>query len=161
MFFFVVFFLQSLSLLIAINHLNINKTTVNGILKIEQPSGEPVVNMTFYLYNDIDLNTWITDSNGMTNITVPSNSNFILKGINRPDFQDLYIYGWAGSIDFQYTTFMGTKTQALLFAKIINIPYNESNGYVVVGMDELIDPKKGLTPSNLIPAIGSKSYLFY
>ena len=42
---------------------------------------------------------------------------------------------------------------------IINSPYNISNGYVVVGMDQLKDPAQKLTPSNLSPAIGASALL--
>ena len=42
---------------------------------------------------------------------------------------------------------MGTRAQAYALAKVINIPYNASNGYFVIGMDVLDDPSQGLTPS--------------
>ena len=52
---------------------------------------------------------------------------------------------------------MGTRAQAYALAKVINIPYNASNGYFVIGMDVLDDPSQGLTPSNLLPAVGTSA----
>lgn len=148
--------------------------TVTGMFKIETPSGEPIQGMVLRHYpydaTNYEYNApFVTDQQGKVNVTgfVPKR-NFVIEGIMSPydsakplssKYQKLYIYGKSSSIDFYYTTYLGTRTQAILTSKLIGIPYNSSNGYVVVGMDIMEDPHMGLVPSNLEPAVGATSTL--
>ena len=154
--------------------LSITSGTVTGWFKVETPSGEPIQGMILrhYPYNTADFQGdvfFVTDQEGKANVTgfIPM-QNFVIEGIMSPyettnslssKYQKLYIYGRSSSIDFYYTTYLGTRAQAILTANLIGIPYNSSNGYVVVGMDIMEDPHLGLVPSNLEPAVGATSTL--
>lgn len=157
-------FIMNMVIILGLGTTNGDKSTVLGQLKIEEPTGKPIEGMLISLFtingNPPDLDTeWFTDDSGMVNVTIPENSNFGLKGRKYPEFQDLYIYGSSRNFDFQYTTFMGSRLQAQLLANVISVPYNVSNGYIVLGMDFLEDVTKGYTPSNLKPAIGTSAYI--
>ena len=126
---------------------------VDGVFKIESPSGKPVAGMV--LRSSLNSTATVTDSNGEAVISLPPNQDFIVHGQKPPSYQELYIFGRAGSEPFNYTTYMGTRLEAQLLARLAGDPYDPSLGYIVVGLDALKDPDAGLAPSNLIPAIGA------
>ena len=136
---------------------------VTGIFKIESPSGKPISGMTLVSVDNAYVHPYSisgsgwerTNENGTASLSMKANKFFIVKGSKRPIYQDLYIFGYAGKTDFYYTTLLGSKKEAKILANKINVPYNESRGYIVIGLDDMINPMQGLIPSNLEPAIGA------
>ena len=126
---------------------------VSGVFKIESPFGSPVVGMVLTVL--ASNSTATTDSHGIATLPVGAHQEFIVHGSKPPHYQDLYIFGSASDATFNYTTYMGTRLEARLLALLVGVPYNTSRGYIVIGMDDLINPAAGLAPSNLIPAVGT------
>ncbi len=92
---------------------------------------------------------------GMLNITMRGGCEFIIHGQKKPAYPDIHIFGKSprnGS--FYYTTFIGTKLEQRALGILAGVPYNASQGYLVVGLDTTIDGAKGLEPSNLKSAVG-------
>jgi hypothetical protein len=137
---------------------------ITGMFKIETPTGEPIENMGLRHYPYDDNNIFLTNEAGKVNVTgfVPR-QEFVIEGKmatrsvdDGPSlYQPLFIYGIASSTDFYYTSFIGTRAQARATGAMIDVPYNSSNGYVVVGMDKMENPSQGLEPTNLKPAVGA------
>jgi hypothetical protein len=132
--------------------------SVNGIFKLESPSGVPVDGMSLVNLSD-EAPAEVTDSEGRAILVLQPDFDFVIKGTKPPMYQDLFIFGRTGSVDFNYTTYMGTRAEAEILARFIDEPYNASLGYIVVGMDNLRDPAKGLAPSNLEPAVGASALI--
>lgn len=150
---------------------NTSKNLIAGTFKIESPAGDPIANMKLNLLSSQSgivnsaasfFNSVYTDEDGKAVIFVETNASFAVQGIKRPEFQDMYIYGTAGDIEFNYTTYMGTRAEAKAMAALSDMvpPYDASTGYLVVGMDMLRDPDAGLVPSNLIPAVGASASVY-
>jgi len=144
---------------------------ITGSFKVESPSGEPIQGMElrhFPFDADLQNGAFVTDQEGKVNVTgfIPMH-NFVIQGVmpsydsnlETSTYQKLYIYGRSSSTDFYYTTYLGTRAEARLISKLIDTPYNASNGFIVVGMDIMEDPHMGLEPSNLEPAVGATSTL--
>ena len=136
-----------------------------GTFKIEDPLGEPVSGMELLVIEpEQSDDIYETDSGGVANVTFMGSGElekFVLQGKLPPLYQNLYIFGiLPGDVEsFQYTTFIGTRSQARIFGQILDLPYNRSNAYVVVGIDTLEDRSKGLQPSNLKPAVGASAIM--
>ena len=129
---------------------------VRGIFKVESPLGSPVSGMSL-MAADQPNTTVCTDAEGKAVLSLPASRDFVIHG-SRAHYQDLYIIGNSGTApEFNYTTYMGSRREAEVLARLIGVPYNSSRGYIVVGMDSLLDPTAGLAPSNLVPAIGATS----
>ena len=135
-----------------------------GIFKIEAPTGEPVVGMALRVLepSGSEDTKYKTDDSGFANVTFEVEeqpATFILQSSELPLYQNLYIFGILPreAESFQYTTFIGPRSEARLIGHIINLPYNKSNAYVVVGIDVLEDSSKGLQPSNLKPAVNASA----
>ena len=167
--------MHSFCLIIILNCcLAIVSCTVTGKFKVETPSGEPIQGMLLrhYPYDTANFQqnvSFVTDQEGMVDVTgfIPMH-NFVIEGVMPPydtkislssKYQKLYVYGRSSSINFYYTTYLGTRAQAMITSKLVGTAYNASNGYVVVGMDMMGDPRMGLVPSNLEPAVGATSTL--
>jgi hypothetical protein len=137
---------------------------ISGEFKIESPAGEGIAGMMLNVLSALpesryaDVGVYAkTDENGKASLSFPAYHPFVVKGTKAPDYQDMYIFGRTGSTDFQYTSFMGTRTETQAMAALsADIPaYDANTGYVIVGMDFLQDPDNGLEPSNLVPAVGA------
>jgi hypothetical protein len=94
-----------------------------------------------------------TDSNGRAVLALPSDTPFVVRGVKTPAYQDLFIFGVSGSADFRYVTYMGTREEAKVLARLIRHPYNTSLGYIVVGMDISVNPP------DLEPAVGASAFI--
>jgi hypothetical protein len=140
-----------------------------GVFKVESPFGTPVSGMALSLIEPIVSDQVVTGDDGRAILEIPPDSSFVVKGVKPPLYQDLYIFGVSPASNgssssspsflFNYTTYMGTRAEAKALAEVMGLPYDESKGYIVVGMDDLKDPADGLAPSNLIPAVGASSLL--
>eukprot|EP00037_Helgoeca_nana_P020720 m.206885 g.206885 ORF g.206885 m.206885 type:complete len:277 (+) comp25373_c0_seq1:73-903(+) len=139
---------------------------VRGLFKIETVAGSPITGYTLAVIGGATAEaaasaTCVTSVDGACSLMVAANATFVVRGQLPPRYQDLYIYGAAGSIDFNYTTFMGTRVEARALGVVYPhlSPYSASKGMVVVGMDRLLDPHAGLAPSNLAPAVGASAFV--
>jgi hypothetical protein len=128
-----------------------------GKFKVESPTGEPVVGMALSIFpggKDV-----LTDDTGIAEISVVKSSFFVVRG-RKELYQTLYIFGKSSEADmFNYTSFMGSRAEARALSRLVGIPFDPSLGTVVIGLDKLVDPEKGLAPSNLSPAVGSSAVL--
>lgn len=89
-----------------------------------------------------------SNTTGVAVLDVSKDSNFVVRAQHRPAYQDLYVFGNSGDVDFRYPTFMGTKFEARALAALMLRPYNASLGTLVVGMDVRVG-------NELQPAIGA------
>jgi hypothetical protein len=129
---------------------------VQGTFKIESPFGKPVAGFELCVVADATPETCsgtatTTDENGRAVLEVDSNSSYIVKGRKSPTYQDLYIFGESAPADFEYISYMGTKSEAVILAGLIKQPYNASLGYIVAGMDVVINS------TDLEPAVGASA----
>jgi hypothetical protein len=126
---------------------------VRGLFKVESPFDKPVEGMQLCVSNmtaGCVSDTVSTDSSGHAVLTLEPNKAFVVRGVKQPEYQDLFIFGVSGSSDFNYTTYMGTREEARVLARLIHRPYNFSLGYIVVGMDIRVN-------GELEPAIGASA----
>lgn len=132
---------------------------VSGLFKVESPSGKPIAGMALSAGEGANATSAVTDAHGLATLRLPASRGFEVIGMLPPHYQDLHIFGTAGASDFQYTTYMGTRIEAAALARLAGVPHDASRGYVVVGLDTLVDPHGGLAPSNLAPAVGTSAAL--
>ena len=149
-----------------------SENLIAGNFKIESPAGAPIADMKLTLLSPQSpankggkkalSDSVYTDQEGKAKIFVEMNAPFVVQGTKPPDFQDMYIYGTSGGVEFNYTTYMGTRAEAQALAALSEMvpPYDASTGYLIVGMDTLRDPDAGLDPSNLIPAAGASALIY-
>lgn len=115
---------------------------------------DDVANATYFGCQETPV---VTDENGKAILELKSNAPFLLRGRKPPTFQDLYIFGISTTApnDFEYITYMGTRAEAKVLAKWIHQPYNASLGYIVVGMDRIL--QEDHNHSHLEPAVGASA----
>jgi len=134
--------------------------SVNGLFKVEGIFGGGVSGMSLSVISPTDCNsTAVTDHEGKAMLAVTAAKGFIVHGTNLAGYQDLFIFGFAGAVHFNYTTYMGSRLEAKLLGHLAGLPYNASLGYIILGMDNIRDPVAGLAPSNLVGAAGATAII--
>jgi hypothetical protein len=128
-----------------------------GLFTVESPFGTKLPG--FVLSNidggpDSDSGSVTTDENGHASLCV-ANGLFTVQGLaphNGEKYQNMYIQGYADGA-FNYTTYYGTRLQSREVLRILDVPYDLTAGWVVVGIDVSDDGSN--TPASLQPAIGA------
>lgn len=140
-----------------VNHI-FGDRTVEATLKLESPFGKPITNFTV----SSSVGHCVTDDSGLCFLDVKPKSSFVLHGSaisDDSDYQDIWLYGKSPVADFKLTSYLGTRAEAKALGKAIDVPYNPSTGYMVVGLDSMKDPSQGNAPSNLVPAVGASAWI--
>lgn len=106
----------------------------------------------------------VVDKKGVAALGVQKNADFVVRAQHPPSYQNLYIWGNSGDVDFRYPTYMGTRFEAKVLGALMRHPYNASRGSVVVGMDvrvgDQLEPALGA--SAMINGIsGDKPFILY